>query len=42
MQNRTFIIVAVIVIVIAAVALGSHRSGGGVMHRLGTAIHGGR
>ncbi|HEX6976192.1 MAG TPA: hypothetical protein VF147_17415 [Vicinamibacterales bacterium] len=40
MQNRTFLIVAVVVIVIAAVALGSHRQGGGMLHRLGTAIHG--
>ncbi len=40
MKNRTFLIVLVIVVIAAAVALGSRRDGGRMLHHLGTAIHG--
>jgi hypothetical protein len=40
MRNRTFVIVLLAVVLIAAVALGSRREGGSVLHRLGVAIHG--
>ncbi len=40
MKNRTFLIVLAIVVILAAVALGSRRDGGSMLHRLGTAIHG--
>jgi hypothetical protein len=40
MRNRTFVIVLLAVVLIAAVALGSRREGGSMLHRLGVAIHG--